>query len=190
MVTNSFHMPRTQDIFQHCFALGSAACKQAFGLSFHAVSDEGLFEAAALEARQAKELQALQVHVCLHLVLHVLGHASELSSWGLARSAGSRTSRTSRRLQACTPGCSAHTCAMQSLDRHAPPLCPQAELQPRCSQPAYAGMLASTCKAVRLRVAWVHTGRARQPQTWAVHVNAGRSDLLTPQSSLLSVPSQ
>ena len=63
VVTSEFHMPRTAAIFARVFALGGTAMGRQLVLDFHPVSDKGLFEPDALEARRGKEAQALQASV-------------------------------------------------------------------------------------------------------------------------------
>ena len=63
MVTSAFHMPRTRATFDYCYSLagrqflGSPA---HFQLSYHPVSDAGLFHPAVIEARAVKEAAAVE----------------------------------------------------------------------------------------------------------------------------------
>ncbi|KAK9848231.1 hypothetical protein WJX84_002481 [Apatococcus fuscideae] len=62
VVTSNFHMPRTQGIFNHIFALGGEALHQDRGwflLDYHAAPDAGIFSDDVLEARTAREHESL-----------------------------------------------------------------------------------------------------------------------------------
>ena len=60
VVTSEFHMPRSKAIFDAIYTLVGRALDVSFDLSYCAVSDEGLFEKGALEARKAKEAAAVE----------------------------------------------------------------------------------------------------------------------------------
>jgi len=61
VVTSAFHMPRTRAIFDstyEMFARDFLPSSEKFKLSYHPVSDDGLFDPGVVEARIAKEAKA------------------------------------------------------------------------------------------------------------------------------------
>jgi uncharacterized SAM-binding protein YcdF (DUF218 family) len=69
VVTSAFHMPRTEAIFRSTYALplskkgdgdSDGAVDPGISLHFHSVSDEGLFSAEILQAREEKEAAAVR----------------------------------------------------------------------------------------------------------------------------------
>lgn len=62
VVTSDFHMPRTRAIFDFVYSLAGEELRRDplhFSLSYHPVSDAGIFDPAVIEARAEKEQAAV-----------------------------------------------------------------------------------------------------------------------------------
>ena len=84
VISSSFHMPRVQAIFTHCFSLAPSA----MSLDFHAVMDDDLFALDTLQARQAKEAESLQVRpgsLLAQLVQMYHAHLLHIRSWQVSQ---------------------------------------------------------------------------------------------------------